>query len=146
MEQTSSRETNSHSASKLVRADFYGTWIFFTEFTRDRHWYLSWVRWIQTTPIINFKAQVFRPVPIQLSSYVPSPCWFTVQDAFRQSTPCHPISSGCILILPPPPLLSLDLARGHFPSGFLTRILSISHLPCVLHVPPTSSSLIWSHW
>jgi hypothetical protein len=45
-------------------------------------------------------------------------------------------SPGCILILPS--FLSLDLARGHFPSEFLTTILSSSHFSmratCPTHI------------
>jgi hypothetical protein len=43
--------------------------------------------------------------------------------------------------------LRLGLPSGLFRSGFPTKICTnFSPLPCVLHAPPISSSLIWSTW
>jgi len=40
------------TVAKLLKkfSAFYGTSRFITMFTRTRHWYLSWARWIQSTP------------------------------------------------------------------------------------------------
>jgi hypothetical protein len=47
--QSPSWEVNSHSASQKI-THFYGTRRFIAVFTRARHWFLSWARWIQSTP------------------------------------------------------------------------------------------------
>jgi len=48
MEQSPSRETNSHSAKKFPA--FYGARRFITVSTTAHHWSLSWARCSQSTP------------------------------------------------------------------------------------------------
>jgi len=48
MEQSLSREASSRSANKLL--DFYVTQKFIIQFTRARHWSLSWESWIHFIP------------------------------------------------------------------------------------------------
>jgi len=47
MERSPSSGTNSHTVEKFLT--FYGTQRFIIVFTRVRHWYLSWARWLQST-------------------------------------------------------------------------------------------------
>jgi hypothetical protein len=53
--------------TKLVKKfpDFYGTRRFITVFTKTRHWYLSWTRWLQSTntPTTSLKSfQCYPPI------------------------------------------------------------------------------------
>jgi len=50
-------QLSKQSLEKLIVAQlvqksptFYGSWRFITVFTRARHWYPSWARWILSTP------------------------------------------------------------------------------------------------
>ena len=40
----------------------------------------------------------------------------------------------------------LDLRHGPFSSNFPTKIVEISYLPCMLHAPPISCTMILTPW
>jgi len=62
IEQSPSSESNSYSVKKFHV--FYGTQMFITVFIRAHHWFLSWVRWIQST--------LSHPVSLTSSLTLPS--------------------------------------------------------------------------
>jgi hypothetical protein len=51
---------------------FYETRIFTTEFTRPRHWSLSWARWIQSTPSLRSIVILSFHLRLGLTSGFPS--------------------------------------------------------------------------
>jgi hypothetical protein len=68
--------------------------------------------------------------------------WSLSWARWIQFAPSHPISLRSALILSSH--LWVDLPSGFFPLGFVTKILYFPSLPCVLHDPLISSSLIQS--
>jgi hypothetical protein len=97
---------------------------------------------LTVTQLVN-KYPVFYGLRIFIAVFTRTRHWTLSWARWIQSTPFHLISVRSILMSSSH--LRLDLAGGFFTAGFPTETLyGFSSLPCVLHAPPLSFSLIWS--
>jgi hypothetical protein len=71
---------------------FYETWGFtVTVFTRTRHWWLSWVSWVQFTPPPTTLPRFLGYARLYITSHVPSSCYLVFLD------PVTPVCSAQLL-------------------------------------------------